>query len=170
MGAHIVIQEFESGGKVDRGRFLELLNALSDGDTLFATEVSRVTRSLFQLCEVIELAKVKELVLKFGNLEFDFTGGVIDAFKLAMLQIMGVFSELERNLTKERINSGLAHAKSNGVKLGRPKKTAAQVPVKVRKHWLDFCEGKITAAEYAQLTSLSRPTIYKYIKLLQQEE
>lgn len=170
MGAHTVIQEFDSGGKTDRTGFKELLNALTDGDVLFATEVSRVTRSLMQLCEVIELAKDKKLLLKFGHLEFDCTTGKLAPFPLAMLQIMGVFAELERNLAAERINSGLAHAKKNGVKLGRPKKTAAQVPAAVRQYWQDFKDGKITVAEYAEQVGFSRPTVYKYINLLRQEE
>ena len=170
MGANFVVQEFESGSKADRRGFVELMAALADGDSLYATEVSRVTRTLFQLCEVIELAKAKRLLLKFGALEFDCSAGSLAPFPLAMLQIMGVFAELERNLATERINSGLAHARKKGVKFGRPKKTAAQVPAEVRRHWRDFLDGKITVAAYAALVGLSRPTIYKYIKLLRQEE
>lgn len=169
MGAHTVVQEYDSGGNVGRERLAELVAAIGEGDTLVATEVSRVTRSLRHLCEVIDLARSKGLLLKFGTLDFDFDGGSIDAFKLAMLQIMGVFSELERNLTTERINSGLAQAKLKGVPLGRPKKTAAGVPVNVRAHYESYLEGAITVAEYAKRTGLSRPTVYKYIKLLQQE-
>jgi len=170
MGAQVVVQEYESGAKTDRERLSELVSALADGDTLVATEVSRVTRSLLHLCEVIELAKSKSLMLKFGTLDFDFMGCRIDAFKLAMLQIMGVFAELERNLAAERINSGLALAKSKGVKLGRPKKTGKDVPVEVRVHWPSYVSGNITVSEYARLVGLSRPTVYKYIGLLRQEE
>ena len=170
MGAHTVVQEYESGGLVERERFAELIAAIGDGDTLVATEVSRVTRSVLHLCEVIELAKAKNLLLKFGSLDFDFLDGKIDAFKLAMLQIMGVFSELERNLTSDRINSGLAQAKSKGVKLGRPPLTAACVPVNVRDYFGSYLDGNITVSEFAKLTGLSRPTIYKYIKLLRREQ
>jgi len=170
MGATFVIQEYDSGGNTDRQRFAELVFAIADGDTLVATEVSRVTRSLLHLCQVIELAKKKNLLLKFGTLDFSFQGGKIDAFKLAMLQIMGVFAELERNLTTERINSGLDMARSKGVKLGRPKKTAANVPVEVRQYWQSYIDGRLTVSQYAKRVGLSRPTVYKYIKLLRQEE
>ena len=169
MGASFVVQEFDSGGNVYREGLKNLVDALSDGDTLIATEVSRVTRSLLHLCEVIEVAKSKNLLLKFGNLDFDCADGKIAPFPLAMLQIMGVFAELERNMTAERINSGIALAKSRGVQLGRPKKTAAEVPVNVRKHWLDYSAGLLTVAQYAELTGFSRPTMYKYIKLLETE-
>ena len=39
----------------------------------------------------------------------------------AMVQMCGVFAELERDMIRERINPGLARARANGVKLGRPK-------------------------------------------------
>jgi DNA invertase Pin-like site-specific DNA recombinase len=32
----------------------------------------------------------------------------------------GVFAEFERRMTRERVNAGLARAKANGTKLGRP--------------------------------------------------
>lgn len=169
MGAVFVIQEYDSGGNAGRQRFAELVSAIGDGDTLVATEVSRVTRSLLHLCEVIELAKAKNLLLKFGSLDFDFADGKIDAFKLAMLQIMGVFAELERNITSDRINSGLALAKSKGVRLGRPKKTIDDVPIVLRQHWQSYLDGSVSVLELAKLMGLSRPTVYKYIKLLRQE-
>lgn len=169
MGAAFVVQEYESGGRADRKGFAELISAISDGDSLCATEVSRVTRSLLHLCEIVELAKSKNLLLRFGTLEFDFAGGRIDAFPLAMLQIMGVFAELERNLATERINSGLANAKSNGKKLGRPRKSAADVPVAVRELWPDFVAGRISVSEFARRAGFSRPTVYKYVGLLKRE-
>ena len=170
MGANFVIQEYASGTKADRQGYLELMAALADGDTLFATEVSRVTRSLSQLCQIIEIAKAKNLLLRFGALEIDCAGGKVAPFALAMLQIMGVFAELERNMTAERINSGLAMARANGAQLGRPKKTAADIPQNARTHWPDLACGNISVAEYAARSGFSRPTAYKYAKLLRQEE
>src|SRR5256885_7775734 len=37
----------------------------------------------------------------------------------AMFQMLGVFAEFERGIIRERVNSGLARARANGVKLGR---------------------------------------------------
>ena len=170
MGAHTVVQEYASGGSPGRERLAELVAAIGDGDTLVATEVSRVTRSLGHLCEVIALARAKGLLLRFGTLDFDFAGGRVDAFRLAMLQIMGVFAELERNLTAERIASGLAAARAGGARLGRPPKAAADVPASARLHWAEYRRGGMTVAEYARRAGLSRPTAYKYIGLLRQDE
>jgi len=38
-----------------------------------------------------------------------------------MFQMCGVFAEFERSIIRERINAGLARARSNGKKLGRPR-------------------------------------------------
>jgi DNA invertase Pin-like site-specific DNA recombinase len=38
----------------------------------------------------------------------------------AMFQMCGVFAEFERCMIRERVNAGLARAKANGTKLGRP--------------------------------------------------
>ena len=39
----------------------------------------------------------------------------------AMFQMMGVFSEFERAMIQERVRAGLARAKSEGKRLGRPR-------------------------------------------------
>ena len=39
----------------------------------------------------------------------------------AMFQMMGVFAEFERSMIRERVRAGLARAKDEGKKLGRPR-------------------------------------------------
>ena len=41
-----------------------------------------------------------------------------------LIQMMGVFAELERKMIRERVNAGLARAKAQGEKLGRPRISA----------------------------------------------
>jgi DNA invertase Pin-like site-specific DNA recombinase len=40
----------------------------------------------------------------------------------AMFQMCGVFAEFERSMIRERVNTGLARAKANGIKTGRGNK------------------------------------------------
>ena len=49
--------EYASGIKEDRTELKKLLAVVKKGDTIIATEVSRITRSTKQLCEIIEFAK-----------------------------------------------------------------------------------------------------------------
>jgi hypothetical protein len=48
-----------------------------------------------------------------------------EAAAKAMSQMMGVFAEFERSMIRERVNAGLARARSEGTPLGRPKIEAA---------------------------------------------
>ena len=50
----------------------------------------------------------------------------------AMFQMLGVFAEFERGMIRERVNAGLARARANGVKLGRPT-VAPKIEQRVRE-------------------------------------
>ena len=43
----------------------------------------------------------------------------------AMAGLLAVFAEFEREILRERVRAGLAHARQNGKKLGRPATAAA---------------------------------------------
>ena len=68
-----------------------------EGDTIIATEVSKITRSTKQLHEVIEFAKETKIKLILGNLVVDCTKQ-LDAMTEGMLKMIGVFSEMKRNM------------------------------------------------------------------------
>ena len=51
----------------------------------------------------------------------------------AMFQMLGVFSEFEREIIRERVNSGLARAKAQGKKLGRPRRDTPKRLAAIRK-------------------------------------
>ena len=79
--------EYESGAKEDRAELNKLLNVLQPQDTLIATEVSRITRSTKQLCEIIELAKNKHIKLILGNFVVDCSKE-LDPMTEGMLKMM----------------------------------------------------------------------------------
>jgi len=68
--------EYESGTNVDGIELKRLMDIVIEGDTIIATEVSRITRSTKQLCEVIEFAKDRKIKLILGNLVVDCTKSV----------------------------------------------------------------------------------------------
>ena len=166
LGANEIYFEYESGTKINRPELEKVLAHISEGDTLVTTEVSRITRSLKQLCEIIEMAKARKLKLVIGTLVIDCTGDQLNPMTEAMLKIMGVFAELERKMTIERIQSGLAHAKAKGVRLGRPRITVKEVPKNVMDKLSMYQSGMITKVDYAKLCGISRPTLYKYLALM----
>lgn len=159
--------EYESGSKEDRKAFNKMLKQLAKGDTVVTTEVSRLTRSTKQLCEVVELAKERQIKLIIGDFVVDCSKGELDPMTDGMLKMMGVFAEMERNMIKARVKSGMAHAKAQGVELGRPKTSIEDIPNSFIKHYPKTKlpkgnENRISMVELCKLTGLSRQTVYKY--------
>ena len=83
--------EYESGIKEDRAELSKLLDIVRPGDTIIATEVSRITRSTKQLCEIIEFAKAQHIKLVMGTFVVDCSRE-LDPMTEGMLKMMGVFS------------------------------------------------------------------------------
>lgn len=160
-----IYKEYESGTKINRVQLQRLLNIVVEGDTIIATEVSRITRSTKQLCEIIEFAKNKHLKLIFGTFIVDCTKE-LDPMTEGMLKMMGVFSEIERNMISQRVKSGVANARSKGKIVGRPQLTIKKIPQKVKDLYDIYHEGTISKTDYAKMCNVSRPTLDKYLKVI----
>ena len=78
MGAtdNTISMEYESGTKINRVELNRLLEIVKQGDIIVVTEISRITRSTKQLCDIIELVRNKglKLVIK-GSITLDCTNG-----------------------------------------------------------------------------------------------
>lgn len=157
--------EYESGTKENRTELCKLLDVVKSGDTIIATEVSRITRSTKQLCDIIEFAKERELRLILGTFVVDCSNE-LDPMTEGMLKMMGVFSEIERNIISQRVKSGMANAKAKGKAIGRPALTSDNIPSIFYKHYPKYKNGEINKTEFSRLCSLSYPTIYKYLRII----
>jgi len=160
-----IFMEYESGTKVNRVELSRMLFLVTDGDTIVSTEVSRITRSTKQLCEVVELAKEKHIKLILGSFVVDCTKE-LDPMTEGMLKMMGVFSELERNMISQRVKSGVANARAKGKVIGRPHLTIEKVPQKVKEQYELYTNGNISKTDYAKICNVSRPTLDKYINVI----
>ena len=165
-GAKEIVTEREHGDKVKQNLDLLLL-AAEEGSTLICCEVSRLSRSTQQLCEIIEIIKTKHMRLQIlGSITIDCRNGDIDPMSQAFVQMAAVFAELELSIIRARVRSGLQNAREKGRVGGRPRTTTNDIPPIFYKHYPSFTAGKINVSELARLCGLSRPTVYKYLKLL----
>ena len=158
--------EYESGTKINRAELQKLLSAVQTGDTILSTEVSRITRSTKQLCDIIEFAKERKIKLVLGNFVVDCTKE-LDPMTEGMLKMMGVFAELERNMISQRVKSGMENARAKGKKIGRPATTADNIPNIIYKHYPKYKKGELNKKELSRLCSLSYPTVYKYLQIVE---
>ena len=166
-GADEVIFEYEHGDAVVKQQLQSLLDAAQEGDTIITLEVSRLTRSTQQLCEIVNVIKQKRLRLVIvGSITVDCRTGQIDPMSQAFIQMSAVFAELELSIIRARVRSGMQNAKAKGKKIGRPRVTKEDIPAIFYKHYPAFVSGKLNVSELARVCELSRPTVYKYLKLL----
>jgi DNA invertase Pin-like site-specific DNA recombinase len=162
-----IYKEYESGTKLNRIELQRLLDKVKEGDTIVATEVSRITRSTKQLCEIIEFAKNKHIKLVLGAFVVDCTKD-LDPMTEGMLKMMGVFSELERNMISQRVKSGIANARSKGKIVGRPQLKIKDIPEKVIDNYKLYENNSISKTDYAKICNISRPTLDKYLQLIKE--
>ena len=167
-GADEVVFEYEHGDSKTK-KELQMLLALSKaGDTIITTEVSRLSRSTQQLCELIETIREKKLrLIIIGSIAIDCRKGMVDPMSEAFLQMAGVFSQLELAMIRARVKSGMENAKAKGKKIGRRPTTKEDIPAVFFKHYAIFMEGKMNVSELARVCGLSRPTVYKYLKMME---
>ncbi len=86
-------------------------------DVVMAWSVERLGRSLQDLVAFLSELQASKVDLYLDRQGIDTTtpGGK------ALFQMMGVFAEFERAMIQERVHAGLARAKKEGKRLGRPK-------------------------------------------------
>lgn len=112
------IEETISTRKLLKNRKLgDLLEKLKEGDTLIATEISRLGRSLLEVMGILQTClnkNCKVITIK----ENYHLGNDIQSQVLAFA--FGLSAQIERNLISQRTKSSLDNLKANGKKLGRP--------------------------------------------------
>lgn len=140
-----------SGKKRDRPELNRMIKNCQDGkiSQVVIYKLDRLARSLKDLMEITTM--FKELKIAFVSVKDSLD--MSTATGMLMFNILGSFAEFEAATIRERVLSGLASARSKGVKLGRKKKEAHSV----------VCELKnsgMTVIEIANHTGLSRKSVY----------
>lgn len=79
-----------------------------------------------------------------------------------VLQLLSYIAQKEREKIKERAMQGIAIAKANGVKFGRPK---MELPDNFEEVVKRFCNREINNIEACKLLNMSRRTFFRYVKL-----
>ena len=167
-GAESLFVEYEHGDTDEKKQLSLLLEQARPGDTIITTEVSRLSRSTKQLCEIIDRIQKQKLRLEIiGSITIDCRSGELDPMTKAFLQMSGIFAELELSMIRARVRSGMANARAKGAKIGRPQATADDIPAVFLRHYPAYKKRQLNVSELARVCDLSRTTVYKYIGLLE---
>jgi DNA invertase Pin-like site-specific DNA recombinase len=114
-------------------------------DVVMAWSVDRLGRSLQDLVGFLSELHALGIDLFLHQQGLDTT---TPAGK-ALFQMMGVFAEFERAMIQERVRAGLARARSEGKRIGRPR-IAAELEERIKKAWR-LLEGQACARSPSSL-------------------
>lgn len=149
-----------SGAKSERPGLDQCLEMLSSGDTLVVWRLDRLGRSVSHLIKLIE--DLRQAGISFKSI----CDGVIDTTTASGELIFNIFSALaqfERRLIQERTKAGLTAARARG-RLGGRKPILPNDPrVKTAKRLHE--DKSIKIEEICNTLRISRPTLYRYLRL-----
>ena len=126
-----VYSDVISGATDNRPELNDLMLSVTrnEVDVVMAWSVDRLGRSVQHLAGLLSDLHSKGVNLYLHQQGLDTT----TPSGKAMFQMMGVFAEFEREMIRERINSGLARAREQGTKFGTPIGRPKIPPMKIAK-------------------------------------
>ena len=150
-GCETIRQEKVSGTSTQgRDELNTLLDFLREGDELVVTRVDRLARSIRDLQNIVYDLDKKGVVLSATEQPIQTNTSAGKCF----LEMLGVFSEFETNLRKERQMEGIQKAKERGVYKGR-KPSVDVEQVKALK------ESGLGASAIAKEMGIGRASVYR---------
>jgi DNA invertase Pin-like site-specific DNA recombinase len=151
----VQVKEIGSGASQRelRGKLLEAARR-REIDVVLVWRLDRWGRSLADL--VATLQELERLEVGFVSLTeaLDLT----TPSGRAMAGMLAVFAEFEREILRERVRAGLAHARQQGKRLGRPR-TAARKAGQVR----ELYRAGISKAEIARRLKIGRTSVRRIL-------
>lgn len=114
----VIADEGQSGKDLKRPGMLRVIELAERGliDGLVVTKTDRVSRSLRDLLNLIELLRKQDVALVTTDEAFDTT----TPMGKAMQAVSAAFGELERDMAAVRTREALEEARRKGIRLGRP--------------------------------------------------
>lgn len=158
-GCEKIFQGKQSGASIrNEEKLKELIDFIREGDEVIITRLDRLGRSLKTILEAIESIHKKGACLNIidGTL---YTKND-NPFATAMINLCGVFAQLERDLIKARTAEGREEAKAKGKHMGR---MPALSDKQAKELYKDKLNGESISA-LAMKYSVSRPTIHHTIE------
>ena len=159
IGCEKVFIDKVSGTARERTGWTELMNYIRRGDMLVISELSRMSRSLSHLLEIVDDLKKRQVGLKSLRENIDTSTATGRAF----LSIMGAVSQMELEIKAERAEAGRAAAKARGKSGGRPRTD----PNKLEQARILYQNSDKSARKVCELFGFSRRTLFSYMKTTQ---
>ena len=161
-GCEKIFQGKQSGASIrNEEKLKELIDFIREGDEVIVTRLDRLGRSLKSILDSIDSIHSKGACLNIIDGSLNTSND--NPFSTAMINLCGVFAQLERDLIKARTAEGREEAKSKGKKMGRMPALSDQKAQELYKAKL---KGKSISA-LARKFEVSRPTVHRTIERME---
>lgn len=161
-----VYEDHMSGATKDRPELKRCLDALREGDTLHVHAVDRLSRSMRDLLDIVDVVLKAKANLIIYSPRLEFSSQHEDFLQTFQLKLFAIIGELERSMMRQRQKEGIAQAKSKGTKSGKP---FGQIPLDMsrRDEAIALHNQGLSNRKIALQMNLSRPSIAKLLKPLE---
>ncbi len=155
-----IYKEKRSGRTSDRSEFQFCMNYLREGDTLIITRLDRLARSVVHLAKISKRFQSEKIDLQVldQNIDTSTSTGRL------MFNMLASIAEFENDLRTERQSEGIAKAKENGVKFGRPPKVTDTKKQEIYSLRL----SGTSIGQLAKQFKLGEATIYRVLNAVKQ--
>ena len=172
-----VITEKISGAKTneERAGIQQLINEAKSGkfQKVLVTEVSRLGRNTLETLKLVEELHQLNISIYLHDLGTETLNvdGEMNMQTEMMLHMLSLFAKNERRTTIERIKSGMAQAKANGVHCGRYKGTTEAKAEFLSKYnkVIDGLKKGFSVRECVKLFDVSLGTVAKVRKYIKDD-
>lgn len=160
----------------NREEYSKLKAKLREDDILVITDLDRLGRNADNV--IMELKDLKAKGIRVIALDMPYMSdwnkandsSIYDMIIDIVITIKAHMAQQEREKTVQRINQGLEVARANGKTLGRPKAELPKEFINEYKRFKNGEYGKMTASKFAKSLGIGRATLYKYIKIYNEDE
>jgi DNA invertase Pin-like site-specific DNA recombinase len=155
-GCNEIFMEKVSGAENDRLELNRLTEKLRKGDIVYVVRLDRLGRRMIKLIELINGFKDKgiEFVSLENNIDTTTPIGMV------LFSMCAAFSEMERELIRERVKAGLDAAHQKGRRGGRPK---ALTPTKLETLLSLKKSGGFSVSQICIMVGVTRSVYYRAI-------
>ena len=166
-----IITDKESGKDLNRAGYQALKTAiLRRGDTLVVKSLDRLSRNKADIHNELQYFKengIRVKVIDLPTTMMDLPAGQEWVFEMVnniLIEVLGTIAEQERATIKQRQAEGIAAAKQQGKKLGRP---SLDFPANWNEVYASWKAGEITAKTAMEQTGTKRTSFYKLVGMME---
>ncbi len=160
-GAVRTFEDVVSGKVFERPGLKAMLEYARGGDAIMVVRLDRLGRSLRELLEIVEQLKSRDIALVSLEEKIDTSSAAGEL----VFHVFGAIAQFERRLIAERTRDGIAAARAEGKKPGRPGLDREKLQAA-----LTLVGSGMSPAKAAKQVGLGRSTVYRELAAITEGE